>query len=343
MPLISVIVPVYKVEQYLDRCVESILGQTVSDLELILVDDGSPDRCGEICDQYAAQYPNVKVLHKQNQGQTPARKDGLKLATGKYVAFADSDDWIEPDMYERMIRKLEENEADMVITGYCQEWPDRTEYHENSVTSGVYQGEALAELCRLSVFSTAQMHPATSLSLWTKLFRREDILEPFLQIPGDLRIGEDALCTWSLLSRAGCVVIDNAHKPYHYRTWEGSITQRHYPNYSKDLCYLKNALDQLFGNGDVQMRSAIAYYYITSFLQGIEIEISRLNPAGFSQKCAGVGRFCRDGQLSAALNAVELSRFPAKTQNKLKLLEKKAVLPFMLYHKATNFLGRLKS
>jgi len=219
-----VIVPVYKVEQHLAQCVESILGQTVSELELILVDDGSPDNCGAICDRYAEQHSNIKVIHKENQGQTPARKDGLRIATGKYIAFADSDDWVDPGMYERMIRKLEENEADMVITGYCQEWLDRTEYHENSVASGVYRGEALEELRRLSVFSPVQMHPAISLSLWTKLFRRDNILDSFLQIPGDLRIGEDALCTWSLLSRISCVVVDNEHKPYHYRTWEGSIT-----------------------------------------------------------------------------------------------------------------------
>jgi len=102
-------------------------------------------------------------------------------------------------------------------------------------------------------------------------------------------------------------------------------------------------LDQLFGDRDGQMRSAIEYYYITSFLHGIEIEISRLNPAGFSQKYAGVGRFCDNDRLSTALKVVDLSLFPAKTQKKLKLLQKKAVLPFMLYHKASNFLGRLKT
>ena len=97
--LISVIVPVYKVEQYLPQCVESILNQTYRNLELILVDDGSPDGCGKICDAYAEKDSRVRVIHKKNGGLSDARNAGLNAASGDYLSFIDGDDWIEPDTY----------------------------------------------------------------------------------------------------------------------------------------------------------------------------------------------------------------------------------------------------
>ena len=103
-PLISVIVPVYKVEPYLRQCVDSILNQTYANLEVILVDDGSPDRCGAICDEYAAQDSRVRVIHKSNGGQSTARNMALDVCTGDYIAFVDSDDWLEAKAYEEMMR-----------------------------------------------------------------------------------------------------------------------------------------------------------------------------------------------------------------------------------------------
>ena len=100
--LISVIVPVYNVEQYLDRCVCSILNQTYQNLEIILVDDGATDSSGRMCDEYAKRDERIKVVHKQNGGLSDARNAGLAAATGEYIGYVDSDDWIEPDMYEKM-------------------------------------------------------------------------------------------------------------------------------------------------------------------------------------------------------------------------------------------------
>ena len=112
---LSVIVPVYNVEQYLERCVDSILNQTVKELEIILVDDGSTDNSGSMCDAYAAEHANIRVHHKSNGGLTTAWKAGLELATGRYVGFVDSDDWIDADMYERMLTLAEQEDADVTV------------------------------------------------------------------------------------------------------------------------------------------------------------------------------------------------------------------------------------
>ena len=117
-PQISFIVPVYGVEKYLSQCVDSILGQTFADFELILVDDGSPDRCGEICDEYAKLDSRVRVIHKKNAGVSAARNDGISAAVGTWAYFVDSDDWLEPDSAERLYRAATENNVDCVMS-YC--------------------------------------------------------------------------------------------------------------------------------------------------------------------------------------------------------------------------------
>ena len=116
-PLISVIVPVYKVEHYLERCVNSIRNQTYPNLEIILVDDGSPDRCGEMCDAFAQEDSRIRVVHTLNRGQAAARNTGLDIMTGEYVGFVDSDDWIEPDMYQTLYRRMIEEDAQISCCG----------------------------------------------------------------------------------------------------------------------------------------------------------------------------------------------------------------------------------
>lgn len=119
MKYLSVIVPVYNTENYLSRCISSILGQTWTDLELILIDDGSTDGSGRICDDYAANDPRVKVIHKKNGGVSAARNDALKIAEGEFVGFVDSDDWVAPHTYELAISKALESGSDIVQFNFC--------------------------------------------------------------------------------------------------------------------------------------------------------------------------------------------------------------------------------
>ncbi len=118
--MVSIIVPIYKVEAYLKRCVDSILEQTHKNLEIILVDDGSPDGCGKICDEYAKLDSRIKVVHKKNGGLSSARNAGIDVATGTYVSFIDSDDWIEKDFIEKLRALIIENEADMSACTFCR-------------------------------------------------------------------------------------------------------------------------------------------------------------------------------------------------------------------------------
>lgn len=125
-PLVTIIVPVYKVEPYLPRCLDSIIHQTYQQLEIIVVDDGSPDNCGRICDEYANIDPRIKVFHTENHGLSAARNYALARANGKYIGFVDSDDWVEPDMYIELVGEIEKSKADIVNCGVFYESSKQT-------------------------------------------------------------------------------------------------------------------------------------------------------------------------------------------------------------------------
>lgn len=171
MPAISVIIPVYKVEPYLDACVASVAGQTFSDLEILLVDDGSPDRCPELCDAWAQKDPRVRVIHRQNGGLSAARNTGIEVATGQFLAFVDADDLLEPDTLYRAWEAQQKHNADLVIFNlvYVDEHntplpaPDFTSFRDEVLDeAGVWQRYfALAEQKIYYVVA------------WNKLYKRE--------------------------------------------------------------------------------------------------------------------------------------------------------------------------
>lgn len=124
MELISVIIPVYKVEPYLERCIKSVVEQTYKNLEIILVDDGSPDSCPEICDKWAKKDSRIKVIHKENGGLSDARNAGMLISTGEMIGFVDSDDWIEPNMYQLLYDNMVQNNCDISACGVQMDWED---------------------------------------------------------------------------------------------------------------------------------------------------------------------------------------------------------------------------
>ena len=231
MPLVSVIVPVYKTEQYLPRCVDSLLSQTMQDLEVVLVDDASPDNCGQICDDYAAKYANIRVIHKENGGPQLARIAGMKVAQGKYLAFLDSDDWVMPDMFAPMVQQAEEQEADVVAVGFTRDYGTHLEEYSNVIPSGVYRRERLAWLRENAVFDVDTMQQAYAPCVWNKLFRRSTMLQILLECDDKLTFGEDALHTFATLFKSTCVVVMNENRSYRYQLREGSTTNSYYKNY----------------------------------------------------------------------------------------------------------------
>ena len=182
MPKVSVCVPVYNVEKTLRRCVDSIYAQTFQDFEVILVDDGSPDKSGEICDQIATEHDNVKVIHKANEGLGPTRDRAMDEACGEYIYHCDSDDWFEPEMLENLVAAIEKHNADVVLFGYhlLTEEADGTfkTYGYTLVPDGVYEGDAVRKFYVDNYFNSFSV-----MSACNRLCRRSFLIENNLRFP----------------------------------------------------------------------------------------------------------------------------------------------------------------
>ena len=212
---ISVIVPIYKVEQYLDECVGSIVKQTYQNLEIILVDDGSPDGCPQKCDEWAKKDARIRVIHKPNGGLSSARNAGLDIACGQYIGFIDSDDWIASDMYESMLNNLLQADADIAYTASSHVY-ENGEISTAHLVSGVKlimnAGEA---------FKYINLPGYFGIAAWDKLLKREIIGD--LRFPEDTKRDEDYGFAYATLDRAHTVVYDSSPK-YFYRQTQGTLS-----------------------------------------------------------------------------------------------------------------------
>lgn len=210
--MISIVIPVYKAEQYLCRCIESIQRQTYRDIEIILIDDGSPDRCGEICDQYAAQDNRIVVVHKANQGAAAARNDGLDIARGELIGFVDSDDCIHERMFEMLYTELREKNADMAICGSKTVTTMPSSIETIELKSGIEMNDS--QLWN-EVFKNLNN------AVWNKLYKRELIGE--LRFPVNQHHGEDLLFNLQYIQKCRKAVKIEAPL-YLYLKREGSVT-----------------------------------------------------------------------------------------------------------------------
>lgn len=211
--MISIIVPIYNVEKYLPQCLDSLVSQTYRDIEIILVDDGSPDRCPEICDSYAKEDARITVIHQQNAGVSSARNTGIRIAKGEYVGFVDPDDWVSPEMYDAMLRAMLSSQADLAVCGYayCHE--------DGSVNkSREYQRRAVETLTQKEIMRRmSDIPPTIRHAVWNKLFRQKLLKE--IAFPEDLQSSEDVwFLTEYLLKIKSAVIV---HEPYYYNRKRG--------------------------------------------------------------------------------------------------------------------------
>ena len=245
-PLISIIIPVYQVEEYLKQCIESVLHQTYSNLEIILVDDGSADRSPKICDEYAAKDKRVKVIHKKNGGLVSARKAGIQIATGELIGYVDSDDWIDNYMYEAMLRKMQNCNADVIATDNIEEFPEYSVEERNYIEAGIYSGKKLVnEVFRKLLYVPATGHWGISANCWNKLFKREIVYRHQMDVDDRISDGEDHAFVFSAIldSKIFCITDDVF---YHHRIRNESVSMDCGFQCIEKLAYLSEHLKRVF-------------------------------------------------------------------------------------------------
>lgn len=219
-PLVSITVPIYKVQKDLPRCLDSLINQTLENIEIILVDDGSPDQCGNICDEYAAKDPRIKVIHKENGGLASARQAGLELCSGIYYTVCDGDDWVEADIYEKLYNKAVAEDADIVLSNYYNDYPDGRQIASKSY-SYTTQEQYIEDL----------MFHRAPVNTWCKLFKLSTIKERNISYQEGINMGEDSLFLFKLLLKPLKIYTVN-EAFYHYQrglntaTYTNNITLR---------------------------------------------------------------------------------------------------------------------
>lgn len=213
MTKVSIIVPVYNVEKYLTKCIESLLLQSLKDIEIILVDDGATDKSPDICDAYELKDNRIKVIHKTNGGLSDARNVGIEVAQGEYIAFLDSDDWVEPNMYQYLYELIQKNNADIAQCSYIKAYEEEVEIEfAEDIKESVYTGvEALELLYGQEYIKT--------VVVWNKLYHKK--LFKHIRYPKG-KVHEDEFTTYKVIHKAGKFVNSNIPMVY-YRQREDSI------------------------------------------------------------------------------------------------------------------------
>lgn len=219
---VSVIVPVYNTEQYLAKCIESILHQTYTDLEVILVNDGSTDHSGELCDAFSKKDSRVKVVHKKNGGVSSARNAGIEAATGEYIIFIDGDDWFSLDAVSSMVAMREETQADLVVGNHtCV-----TRFGEvpSNVQNAVYETEEIGN-------HLLQLCVSNGRSSWNKLFRTDLIQKHKLRFPVGIPVGEDAMFSASYIGICEKILISSKITYYYNKLVENNAMSKIRPEF----------------------------------------------------------------------------------------------------------------
>ncbi len=307
-PLLSVIVPVYNVETYLCQCVDSLLAQDLDDYEIILVDDGSTDTSGDICDRYAAAHAHVHCLHQPNAGLPAARQSGMRASRGRYVTFVDSDDWIAPDMYAKMCGAIRDTGADVVICSHTAVTADSEIVCRNDFPPGYYNKERLEhEVYPRMLYSGTYFRYGIAPNLWNKIFRRELLLNHLFHVPTDVIVGEDALASYScLLDASSIYFLDESL--YYYRSNADSLSRRAVP--LGRLQENRKLFDTLCRVIDTEkypcMAGQLAYYCVYQSLLAYELifrDMAR-GPEGFRRRFLDE---CRCDTIRSAFRTVPIS------------------------------------
>lgn len=241
--MVSVIVPVYNGESYLERCVRSITGQTLRELEIILVNDGSGDKSGQLCDAYAKEDPRIRVIHKENGGLMSAWMAGVKKSSGEYLCFVDCDDWVDTCMVEAMLEKTAGCSGEIVCCNFLIERPEGATEHRHELAWGIYEGASLGEVKSRLLGNERR---TVSMSRCMKLFSRELITENMKYCNPKIRMGEDVNIVLPALCDCRRLVILKDSLYYHYFYNPASMVHRYDGKMEEGIWALLDAIWAVF-------------------------------------------------------------------------------------------------
>ena len=338
MPKLSVIVPVYNTEKYLRECIDSILAQTFTDFELILVDDGSTDHSGAICDEYAGKDARIRVIHQENGGITVARKSGVRVAVGEYVTFVDSDDWIDKDMYSTMLNCQNDTMPDVIICGMLMETPQGTVPRKRFLKAGIYDKQRMRkEIYPVMLFDFVHCMPGIAPSFCNKVLKKHLLENVIEEVKDSITYGEDALCTYACLLDAELMQVVDMNL-YHYRNHAESVSNGHSCFLLKKFSLLIAEMQLQFQNREFNMKPQLFGYTARHSLECIRAEFLYHRGVDYGEKRRMISAFLSEPMVdeSIAYTIRKISNF--KTRLKLYLSGRKWITALYGAYLVQNYL-----
>lgn len=243
---LSVIIPVYNVENHLRKCLDSILNQTFKDLELILVNDGSTDGSATICEEYAEKDTRIKVIHQANSGVSAARNKGIGVATGEYLTFVDSDDWVENTMYEEMLKiAFQQPKTDVLMCDFKNVSVASTQEISAEIRAGHYSKHEIVANLYPTLLATENFGRIPIISVWSCLFKRSFLIKENIKFEVDLLYSEDYLFMAETMIKAQSFYYFKGNYFYNYLQYDASRSKKFQPVWWENLLYLNRELRKL--------------------------------------------------------------------------------------------------
>lgn len=313
MSKISIIIPMYNAEKYIARCLESVINQSFNDIEIIIVNDGSTDKSLEICRKYAEVDERIVILNKENNGVSVARNQGMNVATGEYVMFVDSDDWIDESMCQDLYKRISECNADICFCNNIKEYGNKSEYIDFGDSKDVINLSLIEEKDKKIAHRRETFRGPCA-----KLYKRSIIIDNNITFKRELAIGEDLVFNLEYLKYCEKMVVEKKFL-YHYRVNLYSETKRYRENawdtYRKLLVILEEYLKSNFSKEEYidRLNKLKLKYFIIS----INNEMSKSNKKGYVGKIRCIKSICEDEVINFALkNSSKGTRGP---KNRIKL------------------------
>ena len=321
IPKVSIIVPVYNVEKYLDRCLNSLINQTLKDIEIILVDDESPDNCPVMCDNYAENDSRIKVIHKKNGGLGFARNSGLEIATGEYFAFVDSDDYVDLDFYEKLYNAAKSSDYDLAQGGISKQYGDRIEHNNHPYENQSFDEDGVKNILFPSVLGPDTYDKNSSdMSTCIGIYKLSLVRDNNIRFVSEREyISEDAIFDIEIFKHIkSAVIIDSAG--YYYCYNEASLTHKYMPNRFKQIKKLCDYELSLVDN-DV-LKERIIGTFLINIIATLKLEAINYKKTGNKNDKLKIKKIVNDSYVKSILKNYDYNNQPLKKRLLYTLIDK---------------------
>lgn len=321
IPKVSIIVPVYNVEKYLDRCLKSLINQTLKDIEIILVDDESPDNCPEMCDRFAENDSRIKVIHKKNGGLGFARNSGLEIASGEYFAFVDSDDYVDLDFYEKLYIAAKSGDYDLAQGGISIQYGDRIERNNHPYENRTFDENGVKSILFPSVLGPDTYDKNSSdMSTCIGIYKLSLVKDNNIRFVSEREyISEDAVFDIEIFRHIkSAVIIDSAG--YYYCYNEASLTHKYMPNRFEQIKKLCDYELSLVDND--MLRERIKSTFLVNIIAALKLEAINYKKTGNKEDKLKIKKIVNDSYVKSILKSYNYNNQPLKKRLLYTLIDK---------------------